>query len=84
MKITRTKELTDMLRKKTILFTGTLAMLPAVGSALMGRFNDTSPIGFFESEKNQQRDASSKDLLVFHPTFIRCNNYVSLLPPRGT
>jgi hypothetical protein len=59
-------------------------MPPAVGSALMGRFRDTSPIGFFESEKNRQRDANSKDLLVFHSTFIRCNNYVSLLPPRGT
>ena len=44
-------------------------MPPAGGSALIGRFNDTSPIGFFETDKEQANEANSKDALVFSWNF---------------
>jgi hypothetical protein len=42
-------------------------MPPAVGSALTGPFKDTSPIGFSESEKSQQRDAKFQGFACISP-----------------
>ena len=56
-------------------------MPPAGGSALIGRFNDTSPIGSFETDKEQANEANSKDVLVFSWNF---SNETTAVLPRWT
>ena len=76
--ITGTKELTRYAKREK---RSTLAMPPAGGSALIGRFNDTSPIGSFETDKEQANEANSKDVLVFSWNF---SNETTAVLPRWT